>query len=105
MCEVNAGCIRSKPKLLQKLREATLSHQVQPFVQVGMKRPSTSSNVVILLEEVRVCIAILNCWTWFIQVDVVFCEDRGFFQAVEEIISSTKRPVILTCSGIYIYYH
>lgn len=33
------------------------------------------------------------------QVDVLFEEERGFWPAVYEIIETTKRPVIMTCTG------
>ena len=32
-------------------------------------------------------------------VDVLFEEDRGFWAALEELIDTSKRPVVLTCSG------
>ena len=35
----------------------------------------------------------------YIQVDILFDEDKGFWSAVYEIIAATKRPIIMTCSG------
>ena len=35
-------------------------------------------------------------------MDVLFEEERGFWSAVYEIIRSTKRPFVMTCSGIKI---
>ncbi len=54
MFEVNASILRSKSHLLHKLREATLSHRVQPFSKCKFSDKSVrvGSNTVILFDEV-----------------------------------------------------
>ena len=53
--EVHAGHLRSKSLLIQKLKEATLSHRVTPFskTKFSSKSVGLGSNSVILFDEVH----------------------------------------------------
>ncbi|XP_039269727.2 uncharacterized protein LOC120344526 [Styela clava] len=86
--EMNASSQRSSKQVLSQLHEATQSHQVskskQSFnffaVKNDVKKPPQNS--LILFED----------------VDVLFDEDKYFWSAVQNLISATKRPIILTTS-------
>ena len=77
--EVNSSSCRNGKALLSNLREATQSHSVRK--DESSKEPARKT--LILLEE----------------VDVVFDDlDDGFVSAVCTLISTTKRPIVLTTS-------
>ncbi|XP_044252940.1 ATPase family AAA domain-containing protein 5 [Tribolium madens] len=70
--EVNASSKRTGKRLIQELQEATQSHQV--------KKKQNTSKCVLLVED----------------VDVVFDQDEGFSAALSQIMSTSKRPIVLT---------
>ncbi|WBW71933.1 DNA replication factor C complex subunit Elg1 [Schizosaccharomyces osmophilus] len=74
--EIHPGMRRSGRELLERIGELTQSHVV------GRSKEKESSNTLILLEE----------------VDIIFQEDRGFWQAVTALIEKSKRPVAMTCN-------
>ncbi|EPX75200.1 DNA replication factor C complex subunit Elg1 [Schizosaccharomyces octosporus yFS286] len=74
--EIHPGMRRSGRELLERIGELTQSHVV------GRSKERESSNTLILLEE----------------VDIIFQEDRGFWQAVTALIEKSKRPVAMTCN-------
>ena len=74
--EVNASATRNGRQVLANLREATQSHHVR---KAGKNR-----HVLILFED----------------IDQYFGEaDEGFYSAVNNLIASTKRPILLTTSN------
>ncbi|EFA07949.1 ATPase family AAA domain-containing protein 5 [Tribolium castaneum] len=70
--EVNASSKRTGKRLLQELQEATQSHQV--------KKKQNTSKCVLLVED----------------IDIVFDQDEGFSAALSQIMSTSKRPIVLT---------
>ncbi|EPY49440.1 DNA replication factor C complex subunit Elg1 [Schizosaccharomyces cryophilus OY26] len=74
--EIHPGMRRSGRELLERIGELTQSHVV------GGSKEKESTNTLILLEE----------------VDIIFQEDRGFWQAVTALIEKSKRPVAMTCN-------
>ena len=71
--EVNASTTRSGRQVLANLREATQSHDVR------------SKQALILFED----------------IDLIFEEaDEGFYAAVNSLIASTRRPILLTTSSL-----
>ncbi|KAJ3644861.1 hypothetical protein Zmor_022562 [Zophobas morio] len=86
--EVNASSRRTGKRLLQEVQEATQSHQVckndtllSSFVKEKNKKPSAKM-CVLLIED----------------VDVVFEQDEGFIAAIAQIVTTSKRPIILTAT-------
>lgn len=99
--EINAGSKRTGKKILRKLQEATQSHQVksggvgsvgdplfklassEEFVSSGNVTPLTSSQPqklsLILIED----------------ADILFEQDLGFIDAINQLVTTSKRPVIL----------
>lgn len=80
--EINTATHRSSTSVLKLFKEATESHQL------GKYKSKQSSNVtpeksLILFED----------------VDIVFKEDKGFMAAIRSLISTSKRPIVLTCNG------
>lgn len=66
MFEINAGVLRNKSQLLLKLKEVTLSHQVQSFVWAGRvpDKSGRTSNTLILFDEVCfIIMVVLNYMT------------------------------------------
>lgn len=75
--EVNASSPRNGRQVLANLREATQSHDVRKQQQ------QKTLEALILFED----------------IDLTFEEaDEGFYGAVNSLIASTKRPIILTTS-------
>jgi NACalpha-BTF3-like transcription factor len=37
------------------------------------------------------------------EVDLLFEDDKGFWSAVKELCEKSKRPIIMTCNGMYVY--
>lgn len=75
-------------RLLQELQEATQSHQVrkkkqhaQVFTKLEEEKDETDKKMCVLLIE---------------DVDIVFEQDDGFVSALTQLVSSSKRPIVLT---------
>ncbi|XP_055626150.1 enhanced level of genomic instability 1 [Toxorhynchites rutilus septentrionalis] len=99
--ELNASSRRKGKIILQELQEATQSHQVrgkdetvdifrkalsQKGAKTKARKPSTDSDggskklSLILIED----------------ADIVFDQDEGFVAAINQLISTSKRPIVLT---------
>ena len=106
--EVNASSLRGGRQVTAQLQEATQSHHVKnkklPFEAalapsaVGAKDVATKSRRGVSgggggshLNKTALIL--------FEDVDVVFEEDEGFYAAINSLVSTTKRPVILTTSN------
>ncbi|GAB0098622.1 hypothetical protein DMENIID0001_143830 [Sergentomyia squamirostris] len=76
--EINAGQRRSGKKILQELQEATKSHKIS---QKSTDELSHRFSL-ILVED----------------AEIAFEQDDGFVGALHQIVSDSKRPVILTTS-------
>ncbi|KAL2312065.1 Telomere length regulation protein elg1 [Schizosaccharomyces pombe] len=74
--EIHPGMRRSGKELLERIGELTQSHIVDK------SRLNNTPDILILLEE----------------VDILFQDDRGFWQAVSTLIEKSKRPVVMTCN-------
>lgn len=70
--------------LLQQLQEATQSHQLikkeNVFVEKKKKESSKRKMCVLLIED----------------LDLIFEQDEGFTGALQQIVTTSKRPIILT---------
>lgn len=102
--EINAGAKRTGKKILQELQEATQSHQVRTqkdkkdIFKKTLKKlkrsdsmdscssgsQETTKKSLILIED----------------ADIVFEQDDGFISAINQLVSSSKRPVILTANNL-----
>lgn len=86
--ELNASNKRTGKRLLQELQEATQSHQVrkresqtfQTFFQSQTIESKENEMSLLLIED----------------VDLVFEQDDGFINALLQLTSTTKRPIIAT---------
>lgn len=80
--EINGGAKRTRKKMLQELHEATQSHQLRKENHV--KRKNTQENMkklsLILIED----------------ADVIFEQDDGFISGVAQLVSTSKRPVVIS---------
>ena len=95
--EVNASSARNGRQVLANLREATQSHDVRGGAGVGgglMPQQNNSQNT--KTKKQRQTALIL-----FEDIDLTFDEetDSGFYAAVNSLIASTKRPILLTTSN------
>ena len=99
--EVNASSSRNGRQVLTNLREATQSHDVRKKAEShfllqnkqqqkqsqkdgGQKQPQQVERTALILFE---------------DIDLIFGEsDEGFYSAVNTLIATTKRPIILTTS-------
>lgn len=94
--EINAGAKRSGKRVLKKLQEATQSHHVNnnqcsqgDRTKNGKWEDSeesggTQKQSLILIED----------------AEIVFEEDIGFVESINQLITTTKRPVILITNQI-----
>ncbi|CAH1116432.1 unnamed protein product [Phaedon cochleariae] len=95
LIELNASSKRTGKTLLQKIQEATRSHQVrkketrnfQNFF--GDASKANSENLQSQTDKKMVVILIED-------IDVVFEQDEGFIPALTHLITTSKRPIILT---------
>lgn len=82
--EINAGEKRTGKKMLQELQEATQSHHLCKGEEKGMKKlksqEASNDMSLILIED----------------ADVMFEQDDGFVSGISQLVSFSKRPVILT---------
>ncbi|XP_011503900.1 PREDICTED: ATPase family AAA domain-containing protein 5, partial [Ceratosolen solmsi marchali] len=89
--EINASSKRLGKQILKDFEEATKSHRVEKlhfnniFTSLSKKKKNNniSQNSLILMED----------------VDLVFDEDQGFVTAMFQLVSSTKRPIVMTLTN------
>ncbi|XP_047346063.1 ATPase family AAA domain-containing protein 5 isoform X2 [Vespa velutina] len=89
--EVNASSRRTGKRILKELDEATKSHRIKkneskslvaaPILKEANNLPQNS---LILLED----------------IDLIFEEDEGFISATSQLVSNTKRPIVMTCKDV-----
>ena len=94
--EVNASSSRNGRQVLTNLREATQSHDVRKRENnlLQKQQPQQKHSRRQAKENVDRTALIL-----FEDIDLVFGEaDEGFYSAVNSLIATTKRPIILTTS-------
>lgn len=93
--EINASSKRNGSKVLHKLMEATQSHKVATTTAQKSAKMSLSRKVLRRMEREEQKMSII-----FIEdVDVIFAEDNGFLAAITQLMSLTKRPIILTTNN------
>ena len=85
--EVNASAARTGRHVLQLVSEATQSHQLTAtslgIGDVSAPVSNVDSSTLVLFEE----------------IDVRSVDDHGLFSALQSLMTTTKRPIILTCNG------
>lgn len=87
--EVNPSSDRSGQQIKNLFAEATQSHRASagstrnPTVS-ATREPSADAGVSLILFE---------------EVDNLFPEDKGFFQALGNLLEDSKRPILMTCDS------
>lgn len=84
--EVHPGMSRNSTDILEKIGECGRSHMLQRQAHsssIELKKMSRQS--LVLLQD----------------VDILFAQDVGFWKSVTKILDRTRRPVIMTLSGIH----
>ncbi|KAG5885924.1 hypothetical protein JTB14_010953 [Gonioctena quinquepunctata] len=88
--ELNASSKRTGKRLLQELQEATQSHQVRKtnsqFFEKNRNKKAEDTDG----EIKKMCVLLIE------DIDVVFEQDDGFISALTQVVSTSKRPIILT---------
>lgn len=105
--EINLSSKRNGKKILQELQEATQSHKVgsqddnitlkKIFKQrslMGQSQDSNCSSSSVGNGSKKISLILIE------DADVVFEQDDGFVNAINQLIATSKRPVILTASDI-----
>lgn len=102
--EINAGAKRTGKKILQELQEATQSHQVRTqkdkkdYFKKSLKKlkrsDSTDSCSSGSQETTKKSLILIE------DADIVFDQDDGFISAISQLVSSSKRPVILIANNL-----
>lgn len=95
--ELNASSKRTGKRLLQELQEATQSHQVRkkdnnPLSSFLNKKKVSAADKV--ESSRKMCILLVE------DVDIVFDQDEGFVNALSQLFSTSKRPIVLTMSDV-----
>ncbi|CAG9773634.1 unnamed protein product [Ceutorhynchus assimilis] len=85
--ELNASTKRTGKKLLNDLQEATQSHQVKkngPFSNLSVDKSEDKK------RSKSMCILFME------DIDLIFEQDEGFLSSLNQLILTSKRPIILT---------
>lgn len=75
---------------MKELDEATKSHRIKKNESKSLVAPISKEannlpqNSLILLED----------------IDLIFEEDEGFISATSQLVSKTKRPIVMTCKDV-----
>ncbi len=100
--EVNASSLRGGKQVMAQLQEATQSHHVKKKTLAageGLKGMLSKKADATTSTPNRSGDESINALILFEDIDVVFKDvDEGFYAAVNSLVSTTKRPVILTTS-------
>ncbi|XP_023020716.2 enhanced level of genomic instability 1 isoform X1 [Leptinotarsa decemlineata] len=93
--ELNASSKRTGKRLLLEIQEATQSHQVrkqksQFFAEKKLKEriEDTESQT-----NKKMCVILIE------DIDIVFEQDDGFISALTQLITTSKRPIVLTTTN------
>ncbi|KAI4456118.1 chromosome transmission fidelity factor 18 [Holotrichia oblita] len=102
--ELNASSKRTGKRLMQELQEATQSHQVRKNDTVDMttffkpakkkKQEKTNSITNSAKKNSKICLLLVE------DVDIVFEQDDGFLTALIQLLTTSKRPIILNATDI-----
>ena len=101
--ELNASSTRSGRQVLANLREATQSHSVKQEKskedsKPGLELKKTKANTIYNSNETKSIDK--TTVILFEDIDIVFEDlDEGFHSAINSLISTTKRPIVLTTSS------
>lgn len=92
--EINASSKRNGSKVLHKLMEATQSHKVAT-INAPPQKMSLSRKIIRRMEREEKNMSIILVE----DVDIIFAEDNGFLAAITQLMTLTKRPIILTTNN------
>lgn len=96
--EINAGCRRSGKKIMRKLQEATQSHQVRNNKN-DLKQSKFTDDTVCVISQTSTTDDSQQLSLILIEdADIFFEEDIGFVEAINQLINTSKRPVILSAN-------
>ncbi|KAG4074027.1 hypothetical protein HA402_014232 [Bradysia odoriphaga] len=99
--EINAGAKRSGKKVLKKLQEATQSHHVNNNqCSQGDRGRNTKSKYSQSEDSEDVSASQKLSLILIEDAEVVFEEDIGFVESINQLVTTTKRPVILITNQI-----
>jgi DNA polymerase III delta prime subunit len=93
--EVNASASRNGRQVLANLREATQSHDVRKQREMAFAAAAAETKQQMSANVDRTAIIL------FEDIDLIFGgdTDEGFYGAVNSLIATTKRPILLTTSN------
>lgn len=94
--EINASSKRTGKKLLQDMHEATQSHQVKN--QTGSMQNFLQQTEQPKDAKTKMCLILIE------DVDLIFDQDDGFIPALNQLITATKRPIIMTTTDVNSVY-
>lgn len=99
--EINAGAKRTGKKVLQKLQEATQSHHVNNNQCSQSDRSKNVKSRYNQSEDSEDCGGSQKLSLILIEdAEVVFEQDLGFIESINQLVTTTKRPVILITNQI-----
>ncbi|XP_060521488.1 ATPase family AAA domain-containing protein 5 [Cylas formicarius] len=89
--EVNASTKRTGKRLVQELQEATQSHQVRKNdIAAALKGGKSEKAQGHESRHKKLCILLVE------DIDLVFDQDDGFLTSLNQLIGTSKRPIIAT---------
>lgn len=91
--ELNASSKRTGKRLLKELEEATKSHRIKKDERTSIFCNSVSDGIISSKIPQNSLILIDD-------VDIIFEEDEGFISATYQLVSNSKRPIVMTCRDI-----
>ncbi|XP_035786397.1 ATPase family AAA domain-containing protein 5-like [Anopheles albimanus] len=103
--EINASSRRKGRLILQELLEATQSHQVRKNAPEGPKGRTVNGNILSSCLQRRPSVndgAAGKKKLSLILIedaDIVFDQDEGFVSAINQLVATSKRPIVLTTTN------